>query len=85
MPDRVVCREVNYGKKLLRNNGKGNPYIHQMFERICFELEIEISCRQAHSMQNFQGKRVNPAVYKNVGPLKLLQLYKQCVTGDLDT
>lgn len=32
-----------------------------------------------------KGKNTNPNEYKNVGPLKLLQLYKQCVTGDLDT
>ena len=36
-------------------------------------------------LKNFQGKNTNPKVYANVGPLKLLQLYKQCVTGDLDT
>ena len=36
-------------------------------------------------LKKFQGKNTNPNEYKNVGPLKLLQLYKQCVTGDLDT
>merc|ERR1712134_99278 len=36
-------------------------------------------------VNTIKGQRVDPTVYKNVGPLKLLQLYKQYVTGDLDS